>query len=278
MRGVLNHPTLDPAFKELVLLPPSEIYVAEQLESVDPQRVHAAREAMRMQLAQALRDDWAAAFEAHQVTGGYSADPISVGKRALANLALSMLCLDAVARGDTVWPGRAYQRFKDAGNMTDRQGALWALLASHSELAEPALARFYELFKGEPLVIDKWFTLQAMLPEAATLARVKDLTAHKAFSMGNPNRVRSLIGAFAQGNQTQFNRADGAGYGFLAEQIIDIDKRNPQVAARILTSMRSWRSLEDVRAGHARYALLTIDQSGPLSTDVRDLIDRMQKG
>jgi aminopeptidase N len=97
------------------------------------------------------------------------------------------------------------------------------------------------------------------------------------FAPNNPNRLRALIGSYAMANPTGFNRADGAGYRFLAEQIIDIDKRNPQVAARILTSMRSWRSLEQMRAGHARFALLQIDQSGPLSTDVRDLIDRMQK-
>jgi aminopeptidase N len=98
------------------------------------------------------------------------------------------------------------------------------------------------------------------------------------FAPNNPNRLRSLIGSYAMGNPTGFNRQDGAGYRFLAEQIIDIDTRNPQVAARILTSMRSWRSLEETRAGHARSALMSIDQSGPLSTDVRDLIERMQKG
>ena len=103
---------------------PSETYMAEQLAVVDPQRIHAARESMKQQLAEALRDDWQWAFEQHQVRGGYSPDPVSSGKRALANLALGMLCLDATRRGDGVWPGRAYQRFKDAGNMTDRLGAL----------------------------------------------------------------------------------------------------------------------------------------------------------
>ncbi|HJV60558.1 MAG TPA: aminopeptidase N, partial [Albitalea sp.] len=212
MRSVLRHPALDAAFKELVLTPPSEIYVAEQLDAVDPQRVHQAREAMRLQLAQALRDDWAGAYDANQVPGGYSPDPVSAGKRSLANLALSMLCLDSVVRGDPVWPGRAYQRFKDAGNMTDRQGALSALVNAHSELAEAALARFYELFKNEPLVVDKWFTMQATAPEAngRVFARVKALLNHPDFTLKNPNRARSLIGALCMGNPAAFHRSDAA--------------------------------------------------------------------
>src|SRR5256714_1595447 len=164
MRSVLKHPALDAAFKELVLVPPSEIYVAEQLEVVDPQRIHVAREAMRMQLAQTLRDDWAEAFETHQVHGGYSPDPVSAGRRSLSNLALGMLCLDATSRGETTWPGRAYQRFKDAGNMTDRQGALAALIGAYSPPAELALASFHEIFKNEPLAIDNWFPLQVTPP------------------------------------------------------------------------------------------------------------------
>jgi aminopeptidase N len=126
-------------------------------------------------------------------------------------------------------------------------------------------------------VLDKWFMIQATIPAEDTLDRVKALMQNRHFAPNNPNRLRSLIGSFAMANTRGFNRRDGAGYRFLAEQIIDIDKRNPQVAARILTSMRSWRSLEEVRAGHAREALLMIDRSGPLSIDVRDLVDRMLK-
>ncbi|RQP25033.1 aminopeptidase N [Piscinibacter terrae] len=276
MRGVLTHPTLDAAFKELLLSPPSEIYIAEQLESVDPQRVHAAREAMRMQLAQALRDDWAVAFEANQATGGYAPDPISVGKRGLANLALNMLCLDAVARGDTVWPGRAYQRFKDASNMTDRQGALWALLASHSELAEPALARFYELFKGEPLVIDKWFTLQATAPESGgrVFARVKALMNHPDFTIKNPNRARSLIAAVCMGNPAAFHRSDAAGYVFWADRVLELDGINPQLAARMARVMDRWSRLAEPYRSAAREAVSRVAAKPDLSSDVREIVTR----
>ncbi|HWI11929.1 MAG TPA: aminopeptidase N, partial [Burkholderiaceae bacterium] len=152
MRAVLRHPTLDAAFKDLVLTLPSEGYLAEQLHPVDPPRIHAARMSVVKQLAAALRADWEWAFEAHQVPGPYAPDALSAGKRALANRALAMLCLDSVAGGDSVWPGRAYQRFKDAANMTDRLGALAALVRSHAPHTEPALYRFHELFRHEPLV------------------------------------------------------------------------------------------------------------------------------
>jgi aminopeptidase N len=161
MRAVLRHPTLDAAFKELVLTLPSEAYLAEQLEVVDPQRVHAIREAMREQLARELADDWQWAYDAHSANGSYVPDPVSSGRRALAGLALNMLCLAARQSGSTVWPGKAYQRFKDADNMTDRFNALAALVHSEHELAKPALARFHSLFQNEELVLDKWFALQA---------------------------------------------------------------------------------------------------------------------
>ncbi len=161
MREVLRHPQLDAAFKELVLTLPSEAYIAEQLDVVDPQRIHAVREAMRAQLADELQADWAWAWEEHQDCGAYRPDAVSTGRRALAGLALSMLCLAARTSGDTVWPGKTYQRFKTATNMTDRFNALSALVSSGHELAQPALARFHALFKDEALVIDKWFALQA---------------------------------------------------------------------------------------------------------------------
>jgi aminopeptidase N len=231
---------------------------------------------MRIQLAQALRDDWAAAFDAHQVHGGYSPDPVSAGKRALANLSLNMLCLDSVARGDTVWPGRAYQRFKDATNMTDRQGALWALLSAHSELAEPALARFYELFKNEPLVIDKWFTLQATTPESngRVLARVKSLLSHPDFTIKNPNRARSLIAALCMNNPAAFHRADAAGYVFWADRVLELDSINPQLAARLARVMDRWSRLAEPYRSAAREAVSRVAAKPDLSSDVREIVTR----
>lgn len=276
LRAVLRHESLDAAFKDLVLTLPSEVYIAEQLEVVDPQKIHAAREAMKLQLARALHADWEWAFEAHQVTGGYSPDPVSSGRRALANLSLGMLCLDAVARHDAVWPGRAYERFKAAGNMTDRLGSLVALTGSHAELAELALARFHEMFKDEALVIDKWFSLQATTPEkdGQVLARAVHLLKHPDFSLKNPNRARSLIAALCMNNPAAFHRPDGAGYAFWADRILELDAINPQLAARLARVMDRWAQLAPPYRTKAHEALERVAAKPNLSSDVREIIAR----
>jgi len=276
MRAVLKNSQLDAAFKELVLTPPSEIYLAEQLDVVDPQRIHEAREAMKLQLAQALRDDWAEAFETHQVLGGYSPDPVSAGRRSLANLALAMLCLDAVERADAVWPGRAYQRFKDASNMTNRLGALTALVGAHSPLAELALSSFHEMFKSEALVVDKWFTLQATAPESEgrVFQRVKTLMSHPDFNLKNPNRARSLIGALCMANPAAFHRTDAAGYVFWADRVLELDSMNPQLAARIARVMDRWSRLAEPYRSAAREAIGRVAAKSDLSNDVREIVMR----
>ena len=274
MRGVLRHPTLDAAFKELVLTLPSETYVAEQLASVDPQRIHAARQALKLEMAQALRQDLAWAFDAHQVSGGYSPDPVSSGRRALANLGLGMLCLDASASNDPLWPGRAYQRFKDATNMTERQGALTALLDAHCELATPALQRFHAMFKDEPLVLDKWFALQACAAEkdGRVFAKVKLLLAHPDFTLANPNRARSLITSLCRHNPAAFHRSDAAGYVFWAKRVLELDLINPKLAARIARVMDRWSRLAEPYRSAAREAIARVAARSELSNDVREIV------
>ena len=276
MRGVLRHPALAAAFKELVLTLPGEMYVADQMESVDPQRVHAVREAMRLQLAQALRDDWAWAFEAHQTSGSYAPDPVSAGRRALANRALAMLCLDAQARGDAVWPGRAYQRFKDAANMTDRLGALNALVGAHAELADAAVRRFYELFRGDDLVLDKWFALQAAAPEkdGRVFTRAVALLAHPDFKPGNPNRARSLLGTLCANNPGAFHRTDAAGYAFWTERVLQLDAINPQLAARLARALDRWTRLAEPYRTAARAAIVRVAAKPDLSNDVREIVSK----
>jgi aminopeptidase N len=280
MQGVLRHPHLDAAFKELVLTPPSEQYVAEQLPVVDPQAVHAAREAMRRTLAHELHDEWAAAWEANQVSGGYSPDPVSTGRRALSNLALSMLVLDAGARGDGVWPGRAYQRVKDAGNMTDRLGALAALVDAHAELADAALERFHAQFRREALVIDKWFALQARAPEPVgagagkVFARVKQLLGHPDFSLKNPNRARALVFTLAGSNPAAFHRRDAGGYVFWAERVLEMDAVNPQLAARFARTMDRWSHLAEPYRSAARESISRVAARADLSDDVCEIVTR----
>ncbi|GKT16312.1 aminopeptidase N [Acidovorax sp. SUPP2522] len=276
MRGVLRHPALDAAFKELVLSLPSEGYIAEHLDVVDPQRVHAVREAMRAQLAVALQPEWEAIWAQHHDTGAYRPDAISAGRRALSGLALSMLCLAARTTGDSVWPGKAYQRFKDAGNMTDRFNALTALVYSGHALAEPALARFHALFKDEALVLDKWFSLQAGAPDRGgqVLAAVQQLMKHADFSLKNPNRARSVIFSYCSANPGGFHRLDGAGYQFWADRVLELDTLNPQVAARLARALDRWKKLADPHRGAARDAIARVAAKPDLSNDVREVVTR----
>ncbi|MEI8324718.1 MAG: aminopeptidase N, partial [Betaproteobacteria bacterium] len=273
MRSVLRNPLLDPAFKELALTLPAETYIAEQLDEVDPQRVHAVREAMREQLAQALGADWQWAFDAHKDTGAYRPDAASAGRRALAGLALAQLCLAARKTNDVTWPGRAYQRFKDAGNMTDRFNALSALVNSSHELAPPALRRFHTLFHGEALVLDKWFALQAASSDCGgnVLLAVRQLLSHPDFSLRNPNRARSLIFSYCSANPAAFHRADAAGYVFWSERVMELDAINPQVAARLARALDRWKKLSAPYRDAAREALSRVAAKADLSNDVRDV-------
>ena len=274
LRAVLRHPQLDAAFKELVLTLPSETYIAEQLGVVDPQRIHAVREALRLQLAQALQADWVWAFESHQASGAYRPDAASSGARALAGLALAMLCLAARESGDPIWPGKAYQHFKDAGNMTDRLSALGALVGSGHELAEPALARFHERFKDDALVLDKWFALQAGRTDRGgdVLPAVRQLMKHPDFSLRNPNRARSLVFSYCSANPGAFHRRDGAGYAFWADQVLALDAFNPQVAARLARALDRWKKLAEPYREQARAAIERVAAQAKLSNDVRELV------
>jgi len=276
MRQVLRHPALDAAFKELVLTLPSETYIAEQLAVVDPQRVHVVREAMRTQLATALASDWAWAYEEHKDTGAYRPDPASAGRRALAGMALTHLCIAARASGDTVWPGKTLQRFKDAGNMTDRFNALSALVVSGHALAQQALVRFHAMFRDEALVIDKWFALQAGAPDRGgdVLPLVKQLMKHPDFSIRNPNRARSVIFSYCSANPGAFHRPDAAGYVWWSERVIELDAINPQVAARLARAMDRWSKLAEPYRSAAREAIARVAARPELSKDTLEVVTR----
>ncbi|BAO81013.1 aminopeptidase N [Serpentinimonas raichei] len=277
LSAVLRQPGLDPAFKELLLTLPSEAYLAEQVQQVDPPRIHAVRQAVRSQLAQALYVDWLWAYEAHhEPRAAYRPDPASSGRRALAGLALGMLCLAARSNGDTVWPGRAYQRCKDAAHMTELQQALQALLHSGHALAEPALERMHQRYRHDELVLDKWFALQASAPDqnGTVLARVKALLQHPDFKLRNPNRARSLIGTFCHANPAALHRPDGAGYAFWRERVLEIDAFNPQVAARLARALERWQPLVEPYRSAARQALADVARHPGLSPDVHEILTR----
>jgi aminopeptidase N len=280
LRQTLRHPALAPAFKALVLTPPPESYIADQLHSVDPQRVHAVREQWLAMLAEQLQADWAWAWDQHQVSTGYRPDADQSGRRALANLALSQLCLQAVREGSAVWQGRAYQRFKDAGNMTDRLGAITALIESQSLMADAALQRFHALAAGDALLLDKWFMLQATAPEplgsaaGQAFARAKALLKHPDFSMRNPNRVRSLLHNLCTGNPAAFHRADAAGYVLWADKLLELDGLNAHVAGRLARALDRWASLAEPYRSAAREAITRVAAKPDLSSDVREIVTR----
>jgi aminopeptidase N len=275
MKQVLHHPTLDAAFKELVLTLPSETYLAEQLDVVDPQQIHGVREAMRLQLATRLQADWAVIYEANQDTGNYKPDAASSGRRALAGIALTYLCIAAMASGDDVWPGKTLQRFQGAGNMTDRFNALSALVASGHALAAQALAQFHAMFKDEALVIDKWFSLQAGSPDRSgnILPTVKQLMRHSDFSLKNPNRARSVISVYC-GNPAAFHRTDAAGYVFWSERVVELDAMNPQVAARLARALDRWSKLAEPYRSAAREAIVRVAAKNDLSKDTLEVVTR----
>jgi aminopeptidase N len=200
----------------------------------------------------------------------FSPDAASAGRRALANVALDL----TTGNRDPEAVADVAARFHAADNMTDRSAALATLALGGFEERLGALEAFYDRYRNDHLVLDKWFMLQAMVPLPATLDEVERLQDHPAYVRTNPNRIRSLVGGFAGGNQTQFNRADGAGYDFVAQFILDLDRRNPQTAARLLTHFRSWRALEPGRRLRAEAALRRIAEAPGLSPDTGDIITR----
>ena len=277
MRSILRHPTLDAAFKELVLTLPAQSYIAEQLDVVDPQRVHAVREAMRLQLAQQLHADWEWVFETHHDNESFEPTARSAGRRALVGMALNYLCLaatDATQQAST-WPQKTLQHFKTATNMTDRFNALQALVGSAHALAAQALAQFHALFKHEPLVLDKWFALQASATDrqGQVLSTVPQLLKHPDFQIRNPNRARSLIFSYCNGNPAGFHRVDAAGYVFWADRVMELDSINPQLAARLARALDRWKKLAEPYRSATREALIRVSAKTDLSNDVREVVD-----
>ncbi len=269
--NTLTSQEFDPAYKAQLLGIPSESDIAQEIgQNINPDAIFAARKAMKHNLAHALHPRLVQIYEAYTGDTEYSPDAEAAGRRALRNSALDVL----TSLGDEPALERALAHYNNATNMTDRMAGLSALVQIPGDSREEALHDFYERFSDNPLVIDKWFAVQACIPEEGTLERVRNLMKHPAFSLENPNRVRSLIGAFASANPTQFNRADGAGYGFIADMILALDAKNPQVAARILGAFKTWRNLEAERRHKAREKLEAIASSSSLSPDVSDLVTR----
>ena len=269
LRKLVNDKTLDPAFRELAISLPSEGMLAEQMAVIDPQSIHTARCALRRQLAQHLRADLLAAYQANHTPGAYRPDPLPAGRRALRNSVLSYLA----ELNDNTAHKLIQDQLEHASNMTDRVAALAAMVNHHVPGVQQALQQFYDEFTDEPLVIDKWFTLQAAAP-VTTVAAVRKLMQHPAFTLKNPNRARSLIFAFCNANPAQFHVADGSGHAFWAEQVIALNAINPQVAARLARTMDRWRKYTPALQLSMQAALKKVAATKKLSKDVAEVINK----
>jgi aminopeptidase N len=269
--AILKDAKLEPAFIALTLAPPSEADIAREIGcDVDPDSIFTARRKLRAATGArhgaALADTYARMI----TPGPYRPDAQSAGRRALKNVCLDLLAMTEASEAIA----RAKSQYENADNMTDRMAALETLALLDRPERAAALEDFYKRYADDPLIIDKWLSLQAAIPEPATLDRVRALTGHPAFSTGNPNRIRALIGSFAQVNHTQFNRADGAGYDFVADFVLSLDPKNPQVAARLMGAFRSWRALEAKRRDRAEAVLRRVAAAPSLSSDVHDIVAR----
>lgn len=263
---------LEPAYRALALQLPAESDIFREIGSdVDPAAIAVARHALKVEIGKGLADTFAALYAELSDEAPYTPDATSTGRRSLRNVALDYL----VTAGIDGWEARALAHFEDARNMTDRLAALTTLAMNRLPSAEAAFATYAEMFAGDALAMDKWLSLQAMIPETDNLDRVRKLMDHPAFSFSNPNRVRALIGAFATGNPVAFHNPDGTGYHFLASVVVELDTRNPQVAARLLAAFRSWRALETERQALAKAELERVSESASLSTDTSDIVTRI---
>ena len=257
----------DHAFVAEVLSLPSETFLAEQMKVVDPDTLHASRNALRKALASNLKSELLDSYRALKITGPYSPDAVASGKRALRNLALSYLMeletVDVVAL--------CYEQFGQSDNMTEQFAALAALANSNAPQRAIALDSFYGRWKDEPLIVDKWLAVQAGSRLPGTLARVQELLKHSAFDIKVPNKVYSLIRSFSV-NHVRFHAADGGGYAFLADQVLALDKLNPQVAARIARGFDRWKRFDPARQAKSKAQLERIRDAAGLSKDVGEIV------
>ena len=269
-RDLIVHGMTDPAFAALTLSLPSEGDLAREIGSdVDPDAIGQALDALSAHIGKACGGDAQRLHATLSVPQPFSADAASAGRRSLRGAALSWLAWGDERAGSVA----AMEQYQSATTMTDRLSALGVLNRLGGAAREAAFQNFEKTYAHEPLILDNWFTLQALSRGKETLDRVKRLMTHPGFAITTPNRVRALIGSFTA-NQRQFHRADGEAYRFIATFLGELDAINPQVAARMATAFRTYQTLEPGRRAHARAALQALKERGPLSRDLSDIVDR----
>ncbi|HDZ57457.1 MAG TPA: aminopeptidase N [Pseudomonas xinjiangensis] len=270
-RTALADPDLDPAMVAEILRLPSESYLVELADIADVDSIHRVREWVRLELANAMSDEMWAVFRRLDVPSAYSPDADAMARRSLKNTLLGYV----METGSAEALSACVRQFVEANNMTDRQAALVALVnSSHEEQKKAALHDFAERWAAYPLVMDQWFSIQAGCSLAGGLERVQALQEHAAFTLRNPNKIRALYGAFANQNLINFHRKDGAGYRFLADQIMILNGLNPQIASRLLTPLTRWRKYDEQRQVLMKVELGRIMQHPDLSPDVYEVVSK----
>jgi aminopeptidase N len=269
-RQTLLNGELDPALIARVLTLPGESYIADQMDVVDVDAIFAAREALRTRLAESLQAELMDIYNTNKITTEYQFNAQDMAVRSLNNVVLAYLVL----LDNNNFHTSCYNQYQNASNMTDRMAALSALVDLESPLRDSALDDFYQHWQNDKQVVEKWFALQAGSKLPQTLENVKSLMQHPAFSLNNPNKVRSLIGRFCAGNPVRFHASDGSGYRFLGDQVLALDAMNPQIAARLVQSFSRWRRFDETRQQLMREQLERIVAQENLSKDVFEIASK----
>jgi aminopeptidase N len=273
-RQSLLDPEADKALLAEVLALPSENLLGDQMACVDVDGIHRSREMLKRELALALQSDLLDVYRQNGEQGAYRIDSEAIARRSLKNLALGYLA--QIDRPEMLeLCGEQYRRDH---NMTDVMVALGLVVDAVSPLRDELLDDFYRRWHKDPLVLDKWFTVQALSKRGDTLEQVERLTAHRDFSLANPNRIRSLVGAFCSANPVRFHRADGAGYRFLADRVLELDRLNPQIAARMLRMMARWKRFDGTRQAAMQAELQRVLDSGSVSRDLFEIASKSLAG
>ncbi|TGX42537.1 aminopeptidase N [Sphingomonas naasensis] len=262
VRNTLGDSRLDRAFVAEAVLLPSDSFIGDQMAVVEPEAIFRAREALRNELGKTLAGEWRAAYDGSRANR-FEYSPAAKGARRLRTVALGYIAASGAADADRL----AFDQFADADNMTDRQGALTTLVNGSSPLRDEAIDTFYRRYQGNGLVLDKWFQTQALSTRDDTAEMVERLVAHPDFTLSNPNRARSLVGAFSV-NQRAFHDVSGRGYRFVADQLIALDKLNPQTAAKLIPPLGRWKRFDEGRAAKMRAELERIVATPGLSKDM----------
>ncbi|MBU3070542.1 aminopeptidase N [Aestuariicella sp. G3-2] len=275
-RAILIDQSLDKAMVALMLQLPTEAYLSEIATEIDVEAIHFARQYVRKALAESLSEELESVYRANSNPEPFSASATAMAKRSLKNTVLSYLIVTETDESLHL----AQAQLDAATNMTDELAALSAIINSEhagESLRDQVLQDFYLRWSDEALVVNQWLTAQAQVSRVGGLERVQQLMQHEAFDIKNPNKIRAVIGAFCGGNPVNFHREDGAGYEFLADQILTLNKLNPQIASRLLTPLTKWRKYDSGRQALMRAALERIMSEPELSKDVYEVVSKSLK-